>query len=302
MNSYYQNCMLIANFNRQVVDTGEAQINLIKGGSGPPVLLLHGYPQTHVMWHKIAPRLAEDFTVVATDLRGYGDSSKPPGKTDHSNYSKRAVAQDQVNVMSELGYEDFYLVGHDRGARVAHRLTLDHPQRVKKLAVLDIAPTYAMYTTADQEFATAYYHWFFLIQPYPLPETLIGANPEFFLRTCLESWGKERAAFTNEAVAEYIRCFSDPKTIHGSCEDYRASASIDLECDRSDLECKITCPVLALWGGRGIVGCKYDVLAQWRERADDVQGLAIDSGHFLPEEAPTETYLALREFLLGEQN
>lgn len=293
---------MFTNFEREVIDTGQAKINLVRGGTGAPVLLLHGYPQTCLMWHKIAPRLAADFTVVATDLRGYGDSSKPQRKPDHSNYSKRAMAQDQVEVMSRLGYEEFYLVGHDRGARVAHRLTLDYPERVKKLAVLDIAPTYEMYATTDREFAAAYYHWFFLIQPYPLPETLMGASPEYFLRHCLQSWGKDFSAFTAEALAEYIRCFSDPETIRGSCEDYRASASVDMECDRADLNKKIQCPVLVLWGGKGIIGRKYDVLATWRERAIDVRGRAIDCGHFLPEEAPEETYQTLQEFLCSRES
>ncbi|NES84716.1 MAG: alpha/beta hydrolase [Moorea sp. SIO2B7] len=290
---------MFTNFEKKVIDTGKARINLVKGGKCFPVLLLHGYPQTHFMWHKIAPRLAEDFTVIATDLRGYGDSSKPKGKVDHSNYSKRVVAQDQVEIMSQLGYEEFYLVGHDRGARVAHRLTLDHPKRVKKLAVLDIAPTYKMYTTTDKEFASAYYHWFFLIQPFPVPETLIGANSEYFLRTCLQSWSKVVGAFTSEALGEYNRCFSKPETIHGTCEDYRASATIDLEHDQLDMRQKIQCPLLALWGSKGLIERKYDVLETWRERAIDVTGKGLNCGHFLPEEAPEETYHCLREFLIG---
>ena len=288
---------MFANFEQSVIDTSGARINLVKAGTGPPLLLLHGYPQTYVMWHKIAPRLAEDFTVVAPDLRGYGDSSKPEGGLGHINYSKRAMAQDQVEVMSKLGYEEFYVVGHDRGARVAHRMALDHPHRVKKLVLLDIAPTHKMYTTADKDFATAYYHWFFLIQPYDLPETLIAANPEYYLRTCLERWGRDSSAFVPTALAEYIRCFSDPAAIHATCEDYRAAATIDLEHDNLDMEQKILCPVLALWGGKGLIGRKYDVLETWRERANDVRGRAINSGHFLPEEAPEGTYLAIQEFL-----
>lgn len=288
---------MFANFDVTKIDTPEARINLVKAGSGPALLMLHGYPQTHVMWHKIAPRLAENFTVVAPDLRGYGDSSKPEGEPDHRNYSKRAIAQDQVEVMSKLGYEEFYVAGHDRGARVAHRMALDHPNRVKKLALLDIAPTHKMYATTDRDFATAYYHWFFLIQPDGLPETLIGANPEYYLRTCLERWSQDFSAFVPEALAEYIRCFSDRAAIHATCEDYRAAATIDLEHDTLDMEKKILCPVLALWGGKGIIECKYDVLETWRDRAIDVRGKAINCGHFLPEEAPEETYLALSEFL-----
>ena len=289
---------MLDSFEQTQIDTSGATIHLIKKGDRFPLLLLHGYPQTHVMWHKIAPRLAEDFTVVAPDLRGYGDSSKPEDGPDHYNYSKRAMAQDLVEVMDKLGYQEFFVVGHDRGARVAHRMALDHPQRVKKLAVLDIAPTYTMYTTTDKAFATAYYHWFFLIQPYDLPERLIGSQPEYYLRRCLTSWSADATVFTPEAVAEYLRCFSNPATIHATCEDYRASASIDLQHDEADLDQKVICPVFALWGERGVVGRRYDVLKVWGERATDVQGKALPGGHFLPEEAPNETYEALREFLL----
>ena len=220
---------MFANFKNLVIQTSEVKINLLKGGKGYPMLLLHGYPQTGVMWHKIAEKLAENFTVIIPDLRGYGDSDKPSGTANHSNYSKRVMAADQIEVMSQLGYEEFYLVGHDRGGRVAHRLSLDYPHKVKKLALLDIAPTYQMYTTTDQQFASAYYHWFFLIQPFPFPETLINNNPDFFLTHCLQSWSKTESAFTSEAMAEYLRCFRDPQTVHGTCEDYRASATIDLE-------------------------------------------------------------------------
>lgn len=292
---------LFPNFERTTINTSGAKINLVKAGNGPGLLLLHGYPQTHIMWHKIAPRLAENFTVVATDLRGYGDSSKPDGGLNHINYSKRAMAQDQVEVMLKLGYEQFYVVGHDRGARVSHRMALDHPQCVKKLVLLDIAPTYTMYATTDKEFATAYYHWFFLIQPYDLPETLIAANPEYYLRKCLERWSKDVSAFTPEALAEYIRCFSDPAVIHATCEDYRAAATIDLEHDELDMEQKITCPVLVLWGGKGIIGRKYDVLETWRERANDVCGQAIPCGHFLPEEASGQTYQVISQFFQGKR-
>ena len=288
---------MFAQFQRLQLTTSSATINLLKGGNGYPILLLHGYPQTHVMWHKVAPHLAQDFTVVVSDLRGYGDSSKPEAEADHASYAKRVMAQDQVEVMQQLGYPEFYVVGHDRGARVAHRMALDYPQRIKKLAVLDIVPTYELYATTDQEFATAYYHWFFLIQPHPLPETLIGANSEYFLRTCLERWSKNFSAFTPEALAEYIRCFSQPETIHATCEDYRAAASIDLVHDQADLNQKIMCPLLILWGSQGIIGRKYNVLEMWRTRAKNVIGEAIASGHFLPEEAPEATYQALYKFL-----
>ncbi|QBD79567.1 alpha/beta hydrolase [Ktedonosporobacter rubrisoli] len=280
--------------------TSGATIHLVKAGTGYPLLMLHGYPQTHVMWHKIAPRLAEEFTVILADLRGYGDSSKPEDGLDHYNYSKRAMAQDMVEVMSQLGYKEFFVVGHDRGARVAHRMTLDHAQRVKKLAVLDIAPTYKMLMSADKEFATVYYHWFFLIQPADHPERLIGAQPEYYLRSRLERWGaNSMEVFTPEAMAEYVRCFSDPTCIHATCEDYRAAAGIDLLHDEADMPHKVQCPLLALWGEKGFVGHKYDVLATWRERATDVHGHSISSGHFLAEEAPGETYSALRGFLRG---
>jgi haloacetate dehalogenase len=289
---------MFADFEQKFIETSGARINVLKGGSGFPVLLLHGYPQTHVMWHKIAPLLAQEFTVIATDMRGYGDSAKPKGNEDHSNYSKRTMARDQVEVMSQLGYEEFYLVGHNRGARVSYRLTLDYPQKVKKLAVMDIIPTYRMYANTDKDFATFYYHWFFLIQPSPLPETLIGSNPEFFLRNCLERWSQDFSAFTPEALAEYIRCFSAPETIHSTCEDYRASATIDLIDDEFDMTEKIHCPLLVLWGSNGLIERKYDVLSTWWSRGSNIRGKSIECGHFLPEEAPEDTYAALREFLL----
>lgn len=284
-------------FERERLETSRATINFVRGGEGPPLLLLHGYPQTHVMWHKIAPTLAEYFTVVATDLRGYGDSSKPETTPDHSPYSKRAVADDQVEVMGALGFERFFLAGHDRGGRVGHRLALDHPERVARLAVLDIAPTHAMYTTTDLALATAYYHWFFLIQPFDLPERLIGAAPEYYLRTKFKHWGRDETAFPETVMREYVRCFT-PATIHASCEDYRASAAIDLEHDQADLDAGVglECPVLALWGGKGFVGSRYDVLAEWRKWAGEVQGHALPCGHYLPEEAPEQTLDALLEF------
>lgn len=287
------------NFEKAAINTRGATINLVKGGEGFPLLLLHGYPQTHLMWHKIAPFLAKDFTIIMPDLRGYGDSSKPEGGTDHINYSKRAMGQDQVEIMSTLGYEEFYLVGHDRGARVAHRMALDYPNRVKKLAVLDIVPTYKMYATTNQEFATAYYHWFFLIQPYDLPETLIGSNPEYWVRKALEAWSRNNlSAFPPEILGEYVRCFSNPETIYATCEDYRAAATIDLLHDEADMNQKIACPVLALWGGKGFVGRSYDVLESWRERASKVSGKALPCAHFPAEEVPEATYKALYDFLV----
>ena len=287
-------------FERRQVQTEGATIHFVLGGSGPPLLLLHGYPQTHALWHKVAPRLAEHFTVVASDLRGYGDSSKPESDAEHRAYSKRASANDQVELMAQLGFEHFYVAGHDRGGRVGHRLALDHPERVVKLAVLDIAPTHTMYTRTDRDFAAAYYHWFFLIQPFDLPERLIGANAEYYLRKKLAQWGRDEAAFTDEAMNEYLRCFT-PETVHASCEDYRAAASIDLRHDEEDLAAgrKMACPVLALWGAKGYVGRTYDVVAVWRAWVDDaykVEGEALPCGHFLPEEAPEETLARLLVF------
>lgn len=284
-------------FERKQIEVSAASINLVRGGGGPAVLLLHGYPQTHCIWHKLAPRLAEKYTVVATDLRGYGDSSKPAGLPDHSNYSKRAMALDQVEVMQALGYKEFHLVGHDRGARVAHRLALDHPQRVKKIAVLDICPTRTMYERTDRAFAKAYFHWFFLIQPAPFPEKLIGADPEFFIKFQMGQRHGGLQVFAPDAMAEYVRCFSDPATIHASCEDYRAAESIDLEHDAADMVEKIACPVLALWGKQGVIEQQFDCLADWRAVAREVRGEALDCGHYLPEEQPEEVARQLESFL-----
>ncbi|MBM3225703.1 MAG: alpha/beta hydrolase [Candidatus Tectomicrobia bacterium] len=284
-------------FEHKRLTTSGTTINLVTGGHGPGLLLLHGYPQTHAMWHKIAPRLAQDFTVVVPDLRGYGDSGKPHGDPAHLTYSKRAMAQDQAEVMQQLGFETFYLVGHDRGARVSHRLTLDHAQRVRKLAVLDIIPTHRMFAIVNKAMATATYHWFFLIQPYDLPERLIGAAPERFLQA---SFGRAPEAHTPEALAEYIRCF-DPAGIHATCEDYRAGASIDLVYDEEDLQAgkRVTCPLLALWSDKGYVGRTQDILQVWRDYATDVRGQSLPCGHFLAEEMPEETYTLLRQFLLA---
>ena len=282
------------------VQTSGATINVVTAGQGPPLLLLHGNPQTHVMWHKIAPQLAREFTVVAADLRGYGDSSKPPDGENHSNYSKRSMALDQFEVMSHFGFEKFPVVGHDRGGRVGHRMALDHSDRITKLAVLDIVPTYELLHRVNAEVATAFYHWFFLIQPAPFPETLIANNAEFYLKYMMFRnlpSGELPAWMEPEAFAEYLRCFHDGETIHANCEDYRAGASIDLKHDEEDLTRKITCPVLALWGERGAVGRLFDVVAKWRERATSVTGAPLAGRHFLPEEVPDETLARLREFL-----
>jgi haloacetate dehalogenase len=284
-------------FERLKVETRGAVINAVRCGDGPPLLLLHGYPQTLAMWHLIAPRLAEHFTVVAADLRGYGASSKPDGGPDHAGYSKRAMAEDQVELMRHLGFEEFFLAGHDRGGRVGHRMALDHPQRVKKLAVLDIVPTRTMFAQVNQHLATVYYHWFFLIQPFDLPERMIGADPELFLRNFFSRLGA--GALAPEAIAEYLRAFRDPAVIHATCEDYRAAASIDLEHDAADLDEKVRCPLLALWGAKGRIAPAFDVLATWRERAVDVRGRALPCGHYIPEEAPEQTLEELLSFFRG---
>jgi haloacetate dehalogenase len=279
------------------LDSGETVIHLRVGGAGPPLLLLHGHPQTHVMWHRIAPDLAERFTVIAADLRGYGDSGKPPTAPGHEPYSKRAMARDMVKAMQALGFERFALAGHDRGGRVGYRMALDHPERVDRLAVLDIVPTGEMYRRADMSFGLGYWHWFFLPQPYDFPERIIGGDPDHFY---LERQGALGIAglFAPEALAEYRRCWRDPATIHAMCEDYRAGATIDCRLDEADRVAgrRILCPLLALWGARGKMGEWYDVLAVWRGWADDVRGHAIDCGHYLPEEAPAETARALLEF------
>jgi haloacetate dehalogenase len=276
---------LLPGFAARDVATSGARIRARVGGEGPPVLLLHGYPQTHAIWHRVAPRLAERFAVVATDLRGYGDSEAPPSTPDHAPYSKRAMARDQVEVMEALGFDTFHVVGHDRGGRVAHRMALDHPPRVRTLTVLDIAPTRHMYEGTSFEFARAYYHWFFLIQPAPFPERLIGADPEFYLRSLMSRRPAGLAVFDPAAFAEYVRCF-DAATIAASCEDYRAAATLDLEHDRADEERRVAAPLLVLWGRHGVVQRCFDALAAWRARAADVSGGPLECGHYVPEQAP----------------
>ena len=287
---------MFAGFESFDIRTSIVTIHGVKKGSGAPLLLLHGYPQTHVIWHKIAPKLAERFTVIATDLRGYGDSSKPAGGENHIAYSKRQMANDQIAVMQHFGFDRFYVAGHDRGGRVAHRMALDHPERVQKIAVLDIAPTHWMYTTTDLEFARGYYHWFFLIQPYDVPEKMIAADVEHWLRSKFGQWGRDKLAITDEAYTEYLRCFKDFAAIHASCEDYRASAGIDLQHDEQDMHQKVKAPLLTLWGEKGFVGKKYDLVSIWKERAEAVQGYGLPSGHYLPEEAPEQTLQALQQF------
>lgn len=283
--------MLFEDFQLAAVDTGEVEIRMRFGGEGPPLLLLHGHPQTHMMWHHIAPLLAKDFTVIMPDLRGYGDSSKPPSTPDHAPYSKRAMARDQIAVMKQLGFAQFAVAGHDRGGRCAYRLALDFPEAVTKLAILDIIPTGEALMRTNKEFATGFWHWFFLAQPFDLPERMIGENPDnFYFRG-------DRSMFHPEALADYLRCIHQPENIHAMCEDYRAGATFDFELDKADRgKKKISCPVLALWSNQGELPIWYDVLSVWRGWADDVQGRGLNCGHYLAEEEPQETYEELYKF------
>ncbi|MGH8914810.1 MAG: alpha/beta fold hydrolase [Acidimicrobiia bacterium] len=288
-------------FRLATIDTGETETRVRVGGEGPPLLLLHGNPQTHVMWHKVAPALAERFTVVAPDLRGYGKSSKPESTPDHAPYSKRVMAQDQIALMSELGHERFAVAGHDRGGRVAYRLALDHPDTVTGLAVLDIIPTGEAFARGGREFGLSLYHWFFFAQPSPLPEKLIGSDPDWFWRWHTTR-GPDTGFFDPEAIEDYLTCFRDPETIRGICDDYRAGATIDFEHDMADKEAgrKIQCPVLVLWGARSKPSTWYDPLAVWREwSAGELDGGALPCGHYLPEEAPEATADRLMRFFAG---
>jgi haloacetate dehalogenase len=268
------------------VQTGGATINVVKGGQGPPVLLLHGAPQSHISWRLVAPRLASEYTVIATDLRGYGDSSKPPDGENHSNYSKRAMALDQVEVMKHFGFDRFPVIGHDRGGRVGHRMALDHPEKVTRLAVLDIVPTYYLYTHVTLEFVQAYFHWFNYLRPAPGPEDEIKASVE-----------ARAARATSDVQQEYLRVQRDPANIHGMCEDYRAGASIDLQHDKADLDRKVGCPLLTLWAERGAMARLYDVMSVWKERAAQVSGKALPGGHNLQEDVPDQVYAEVRQFL-----
>jgi haloacetate dehalogenase len=283
-------------FTLRQIDTSGARINLRLGGSGPPLLLLHGNPLTHVSWHKIAPRLAQDFTVVAADLRGYGDSSKPDGGPDHSGYSFRAMANDQVEVMQALGFERFYVAGHDRGGRVAHRMALDHAARVLKVAFLDIVPTHHVLHNIRKEWAVDSYHWFFMAQPFDYPERmLVSYGLERYIRRKLDKKGVGLGGFTPEALAEYIRCCT-PENIHAVCEDYRATMSIDLMHDEADLERKIAMPALVLWGEKSHVNRSFKPIEAWGARAANLRGKVLPCGHYPAEQVPDETCAELRGF------
>ena len=288
---------LFPSFTAKRIRTTGATINTLSAGSGEPVLLLHGYPQTMACWHKIAPLLAQDYRVVCADLRGYGDSSKPVGLADHSNYSKRAMALDMVEVMEKLGHTRFHLVGHDRGGRVGHRLARDHGDRVHTLTVLDISPTLKMFESTNLAFATAYYHWFQMLQPAPLPEKMLQGIVPFNILGSIGRAEADLSHFTPEALREYVRAFKNPKAVHASCEDYRASGGIDLVHDKQDRRRKIKMPMLALWGRKGVIHKLFDCLNDWREVASDVRGRSFDCGHFIPEEKPAETLAEIRRFL-----
>ncbi len=276
------------------IDTGEATLRVRVGGAGPPLLLLHGHPQTHVMWHRIAPDLAREFTVVVPDLRGYGESSKPPTTEDHEPYSKRAMARDMVALMHGLGHERFAVAEHDRGGRCAYRLALDHPERVQRLAVLDIIPTCEMWRRADMRFGMVNYHWYFMAQPYDLPERMLGSDPD-------RNYLPHRDVFDREALDDYLRCIRNPETIHAMCEDYRAGATFDNDLDEAERgRRKIACPLLVLWSTRGELSW-WDPIEIWRGWADDVSGAGIDCGHYLAEEAPDETLRHLRDFFLASR-
>jgi len=290
---------VLEGFTKSEIVTSGARIVTVHGGNGPPLLLLHGNPFTHLSWHKFIDRLAQEFTVVATDLRGYGDSSKPPSQPDHANYSFRAMALDNVEVMAFLGFDRFMVAGHDRGARVTHRMCLDHPEKVIRASIHDIIPQHYLFNNMTQAWATGAYHWFFMIQPAPMPETLMSADPDFFITRKLSKTAQGLSFFGQEALEEYRRCFRNPETVRGMCEDYRACASIDLAMDTADMAAgrKVTVPVQLLWGAPGAVGRQNKPAEVWKAYTTDIRDAqALHCGHYLSEEAPEETYAAMRAF------
>ena len=291
---------LFPGFAAHDIPTSQGAVFARIGGSGPPLLLLHGYPQTHVMWHRVAPRLAERFTLVAADLPGYGSSHVPATDGEHTPYTKRAMARVMVEAMQRLGHARFAVAGHDRGARVTYRMALDHGDRLTRAAVLDILPTYDYWNRMDRAFALRIYHWTFLAQPHPLPENLIASDPDAYYTHTLGSWTKAgvEASFDPRALAHYLSALRDQQRIRAACEDYRAGAYADFEHDKADFEAgrRIAVPLLALWGGRGIAAGASTPLDTWRLRAENVTGQAIDGGHFLPEENPQATADAMLAF------
>ena len=282
-------------FKQDKINVNGININYKIGGKGEPLLLLHGYPQSHILWRKIAPLFAENYTVICSDLRGYGDSDKPESDKSHLPYSKKYMGLDQNELMKKLGFNEYFLVGHDRGGRVAHRMAIDYKENIKKISVLDIVPTSHVFKNTNALLARRYYHWFFLIQSFPHPETMIGNDPEYYIRSKLKMWGANDEYLTEDVLQEYLRCFT-PETIHASCEDYRAGASIDLKHHEEDLHKKISCPLQVLWGTKATVEELYDPVKVWKEWAINVEGKSIDCGHFLPEESPIETYDAIIKF------
>ena len=286
---------MFKNFKQDIIEVNGVNINYKIGGKGEPLLLLHGYPQSHVLWRKIAPLFAENYTVICSDLRGYGDSDKPQSDKTHLAYSKKTMGLDQNELMKKLGFNEYFLVGHDRGGRVAHRMAIDFKENIKKVSVLDIVPTSHVFKNTNAILAKRYYHWFFLIQSYPHPETMIGNDPEYFIRSKLQMWGANNEYLTEEIIQEYLRCFT-VDTIHASCEDYRAGASIDLVHHEEDFDKKISCPLQVLWGSKATLEELYDPIKVWKEWALNVEGQSIDCGHFLPEESPVETYNAIINF------
>jgi haloacetate dehalogenase len=289
---------MFENFVRRSVDVDGIQIACTVGGSGPPLLLLHGFPQTMAMWARVAPQLARRFTVVCADLRGYGASAKPRCLPDRSNYAFRAMAADQLGLMRRLGFERFHVVGHDRGGRTGHRLALDHPDAALSLTVMDIVPTYTMFMETSREVAGAYWHWYFLSQPEPFPERLIGNDPDFFYETCLVGWGATTLQdFDAEMLEAYRRAWRDPDTIHGSCSDYRAAATIDLAHDAADISREVTCPTLAFYGSKGVMAGMFDIPAEWRKRCSNLQEASLPGGHFFVDRFPEETARVLLNFL-----
>jgi haloacetate dehalogenase len=285
-------------FRAAVRRCGNIDISYVIGGDGPPVLLLHGFPQNKAMWAHVAPKLARSHTVVCADLRGYGDSGKPVELPDLSNYSFRAMAADQVELMHALGFERFHIIGHDRGGRTGHRMALDHPDRVASLAVLDIVPTHTMFAGVSRQVAKAYWHWYFLSQPAPFPETMIGHDPDRFFETCLVGWGATRIEdFDAAQVAEYRRCWRQPDAIRGACSDYRAAATVDFELDTADLACKVACPALAFWGSTGVMGNLFDMQAVWQEKCENLSTASLPGGHFFVDQYPGQSAAILGDWL-----